>query len=260
MMVVQQVVPEKRHTEEISMSLGWFKKLIIESTTKDIISGIVQEVDATLRISPGLTLEEALRLVNKRRPIRISEEENISTDLHSLFAMMVFKAYRYKRAFDQDAYSQEHTELVLKIAYDYMNMVVSKTKDDYESLTTYDEKQQDSRPKNSKSADACTDPETGENMQRLKKMRNVADQGDTVAQYNLGLMYFTGDGVVKNYIEAVKWIMKAAEQGHADAQYLLGTIYFTGKGVTKNNSEAIKWFKKAAEQGHQVANEALRTQ
>ena len=116
------------------MSLGWFKRLRIESTTKDIISGIVQEVDATLQINPGSTLEEALRLVDKKRPIRFPGEENISTDLHSLFTMMVLKAYRYKRAFDRDASSEEDIELVLKIAYDYMNMVLSKTKDDYENL------------------------------------------------------------------------------------------------------------------------------
>jgi hypothetical protein len=79
-------------------------------------------------------LEEALRLVDKKRPIRLPGEENISTDLHSLFAMMVLKAYRYKRAFDRDTSSEENSELVLKIACDYMNMVLSKTKDDYENL------------------------------------------------------------------------------------------------------------------------------
>lgn len=117
------------------MSLGWFKKLTIENTTKNIISGIVQEVDETLRINPGLTLEEALRLVDKKRGIFYLNEEKLKTDLYSPFTMMVMKAYRYKRAFDRDASSEEHTKLVIKNAYDYMNMIIAKSKDDYREFS-----------------------------------------------------------------------------------------------------------------------------
>ena len=116
------------------MSVGLFKKLIIKRTTNIVMSGIAEDVGKTLRINPDLTLEEALRLVDEKRLIRFRGEENISTDLHSLFAVMVLKAYRYKRPFDLDACGQEHTELVFKIAYDYMNMVLAKTKDDYERV------------------------------------------------------------------------------------------------------------------------------
>lgn len=118
------------------MSLGWFKKRIIESTTKNIIKGIVQKVDATLRINPDFTLEEALRIVDKNRGIFFPDEESFTTDLQNLFIMMVWKAYRYERASDRDASSKEHAEIVIGIANDYMSMLISKTKNDYENLTT----------------------------------------------------------------------------------------------------------------------------
>ena len=38
-----------------------------------------------------------------------------------------------------------------------------------------------------------------------------------MAQYNLGVCYYNGDGVAQSYAEAVKWFRKAAEQGYAEA-------------------------------------------
>ncbi|OAD22483.1 TPR repeat protein [Candidatus Thiomargarita nelsonii] len=84
-----------------------------------------------------------------------------------------------------------------------------------------------------------------------------AERGDAEAQFNLGWMYLTGDGVTQNYIEAAKWIRKAAEQGDAQAQYNLGVMYLNGDGVTQNNIEAAKWIHKAAEQGQAYAQNEL---
>jgi TPR repeat protein len=39
-----------------------------------------------------------------------------------------------------------------------------------------------------------------------------------VAQYNLGIMYENGEGVVQDYAEAHKWLNLAAAQGNKDAQ------------------------------------------
>ena len=50
----------------------------------------------------------------------------------------------------------------------------------------------------------------------------AAEQGDAVAQNNLGYMYDNGYGVPENDAEAIKWYRKAADQGHANAQYNLG--------------------------------------
>ena len=79
--------------------------------------------------------------------------------------------------------------------------------------------------------------------------RTKAEQGLAEAQSNLGLMYVKGQGVTRDYAEAVKWYRKAAEQGLAEAQYNLGQMYYKGQGVTRDYAEAVKWFRKAAEQG-----------
>ena len=71
-----------------------------------------------------------------------------------------------------------------------------------------------------------------------------------MAQYNLGVCYYKGDGVVKDYAEAVKLFRKAAEQNHAQAQCWLGFCYYKGDGVAKDEAEAVKWFRKAAEQNN----------
>jgi len=80
-------------------------------------------------------------------------------------------------------------------------------------------------------------------------LRDAAEQGDAKAQYTLGNTYQDGDGVEKDFVEAMKWFRKAAEQGFAGAQNNLGNAYQLGTGVPKDSVEAVKWFRKAAEQG-----------
>ena len=73
--------------------------------------------------------------------------------------------------------------------------------------------------------------------------------GDAVAQFSLGLMYATGNGVPRDYQEAIKWYRLAAEQGYSGGQYNLGLMYYQGKGVAQDYQEAVKWVRFAAEQG-----------
>ena len=84
-----------------------------------------------------------------------------------------------------------------------------------------------------------------------------AEKGDRIAQYNLGVLYDNGEGVVEDDKEAVKWYRKAAEQGHASAQFNLGVMYREGEGVKQDFKEAVKWYGKAAEQGHAKAQSNL---
>ena len=58
----------------------------------------------------------------------------------------------------------------------------------------------------------------------MKWYRLAAEQGDAVAQFNLGVMYDEGDGVPQDYATALKWYRLAAEQGHADAQQQYGEL------------------------------------
>ena len=79
--------------------------------------------------------------------------------------------------------------------------------------------------------------------------RPLAEQGDALAQFGLGLMYRDGKGVPQDTQEAVKWYRKAAEQGFAQAQHNLGWMYSNGQGVPQDAQESVKWYRKAAEQG-----------
>ncbi len=73
------------------------------------------------------------------------------------------------------------------------------------------------------------------------------------SQYNLGVMYFKGEGIKADQAEGIEWFRKAADQGHAQAQFLLGTMYDGGKGVAQDRAVAAKWYLKAAENGHNQA-------
>ena len=64
--------------------------------------------------------------------------------------------------------------------------------------------------------------------------KDLSEQGNAEAQFNLGLIYYLGDGIPRDYKEAVKWYTKAAEQGNADAQYNLGVMYYIGEGITQD--------------------------
>jgi TPR repeat protein len=63
--------------------------------------------------------------------------------------------------------------------------------------------------------------------------------------------------VTKNYEEAVRRYRSAAEQGDTEAQYTMGINYSTGKGVAKNDEEAARRYRLAAEQGHASAQRML---
>ncbi|MBF0141074.1 MAG: SEL1-like repeat protein [Magnetococcales bacterium] len=47
---------------------------------------------------------------------------------------------------------------------------------------------------------------------------DAAEQGDAMAQYNLGMMYLTGRGIPFNYVQAYAWLSLAASQQHRNAR------------------------------------------
>jgi TPR repeat protein len=75
-------------------------------------------------------------------------------------------------------------------------------------------------------------------------------KGEAWAQFVMGSLYDNGQGVIQDYVEAVKWYALAAQQGHASAQYNLGYMYLRGQGVTQDLFQGLKWYRLAAQQGH----------
>ena len=49
-------------------------------------------------------------------------------------------------------------------------------------------------------------------------LREYAEKGDVAAQFNLGVMYASGEGLPKDYIKAYAWSSIAAMQGIDRAQ------------------------------------------
>lgn len=114
----------------------------------------------------------------------------------------------------------------------------------------------------------------GDYVTALREFTAAADAGLHLAQYNLGVMYYTGEGVDQDYEQAFKWTRMAAEQGHINAQFNLGTLYYNGLGMRSslftrwplslifqqsNFEEAVKWYGYAAEYDHGEAQYNLAT-
>lgn len=145
--------------------------------------------------------------------------------------------------------------------------------------------------------DAVRAIESGRHNQAAQMLTPLANAGNSLAQYRLGMLHYHGQGVPEDEKQAIYWWKKAAAQGyteamfqlgsaylfgaqtakfvpdpdreaalwyfqaasagHAEAQYHLGLLFLAGKGVVDNRQEAARWFRKAAAQGHPEAKKAL---
>jgi len=91
----------------------------------------------------------------------------------------------------------------------------------------------------------------------LKEFRPLAEQGNVVAQVNLGNLYMKGAGVAQDYAEARRWFLQAAAQNEPMAEAKLGILSYYGLGLKKDSTEAASWFGKAAERGDATAQTIL---
>lgn len=145
--------------------------------------------------------------------------------------------------------------------------------------------------------DALQALEAGRHKQGLQMLTPLANSGNVLAQYRLGMLYYHGQGISEDENRAIYWWKKAAAQGnvesmfqlgsaylfgsqtakmvadpdreaaiwyfqaasagHAEAQYHLGLLFLAGKGVIDSRQEAVRWFQKAAAQGHPEAKKAV---
>lgn len=85
--------------------------------------------------------------------------------------------------------------------------------------------------------------------------RLAAEQGNAIAQSNLGSMYANGEGVLQGYVEAVRWYRAAAKQRNALAQFMLGGSYFLSQGVKLDIILSHMWVNIAAANGYDEAPE-----
>ena len=76
-----------------------------------------------------------------------------------------------------------------------------------------------------------------------------ADAGDPAAQNYLGIHYYLGAGVERDFGRAAAWFEKAALARHAPAQRNLAILYLRGLGVAKDNVKSYGWFYEAFTHG-----------
>ena len=83
-----------------------------------------------------------------------------------------------------------------------------------------------------------------------------ANEGDAIAQNNLGFNYLLGlNGFTKDTDKAIKYLNLAAEQEQVNAMTTVGWTYFTGEfGAPKDDEEAIYWNQRASDLGCATAS------
>jgi uncharacterized protein len=79
--------------------------------------------------------------------------------------------------------------------------------------------------------------------------KQAATAGLDTAAFNLGTLYFNGQGFPQDYARAHPWFEEAATRGNKYAEFQLGMTYFTGQGVEKDATKETYWYEKAARQG-----------
>ncbi|OLY80993.1 Protein sel-1-like protein [Smittium mucronatum] len=85
------------------------------------------------------------------------------------------------------------------------------------------------------------------------KLRNPDLAADKKLPYlfeYLGRIYLHGEGVKKDYKEALKWFKAGADMGFGSSYNALGLMYYDGFGVEKDYVKSIDFFKKAAEKNN----------
>ena len=97
--------------------------------------------------------------------------------------------------------------------------------------------------------------ESGEGVMRnqstaINWYRLAAAQNSPEAQYYLGEIYRLGNGVKKDLQVAFQFHLAAANLGDIDSQYTIGVMYYMGDGVKQSYAGAVKWFSQARYQGY----------
>jgi len=74
----------------------------------------------------------------------------------------------------------------------------------------------------------------------------AAAQGQVHAQTNVGDMYEKGDGVPRDYIKAAYWYRRAAIAGFFIGQFSLAEMFEVGRGIPRDPVSALAWYSIAA--------------
>ena len=83
------------------------------------------------------------------------------------------------------------------------------------------------------------------------EIKEAANNGNSEAQYQLGIMYVNGQGVEKSLEKAIECYKKATEQNNANALFALGRMYDSGNKVLQQDKQkAFNLYLQVAKNNH----------
>lgn len=90
---------------------------------------------------------------------------------------------------------------------------------------------------------------TGDYKKAAQWYKKAGLAGLSTAMYNLGVLYFNGQGVPQDYAAATQWFQASAKHRNPYAELQLGLMSYTGQGMPKDPVQEFSWYQKAAVQG-----------
>ncbi len=93
--------------------------------------------------------------------------------------------------------------------------------------------------------------------QAFEEFSYLADEGDNIAAYHLGLMYEGGLGVPQSNLKAAEYYLKSYQAGNTTAASKLGVLLVNGEGIEQDIDKGMELLKMAARAGEQEAQYQL---
>ena len=87
----------------------------------------------------------------------------------------------------------------------------------------------------------------------IEEMKQLAENGDTYAQYFLGTLYRDGGLLIPDSELARGWFYKAAQQGLVSAQYQMGKLLLSDDALVYDGKLGMEWLEYAAGNGSDAA-------
>ena len=122
--------------------------------------------------------------------------------------------------------------------------------DDGEQISTYDMSYECQELQSAANDDRFSLDERDEAAEQLEQL---AEDGDTYAQYIIGTAYRDGGLLIPDTVKAQKFLERAAEQEIDAAQYALGKLYLSDDADVHDPAKGIYWLKRSADNGNDHA-------
>ena len=106
--------------------------------------------------------------------------------------------------------------------------------------------------------DGVSEPDDGK--RALYWFKAAASSGMKEAENAVGIIYWSGRGVRRDYEEAVAWFQKAAPKGSGMANFMLGIAHLFGLGTDENLEKSAEYFRRAVDLGNEEARYYLGLQ